>query len=294
MRVVVTGGAGFIGHHVVAGLVARGAQVTVIDNLHRGSFERAQLAGAALVHGNVLDSELCGEVFRRADCVVHLAARSQVMSSQREPQETFDTNVLGAWAVAREAIAAGARHLIFASSREVYGNSDQLPVAETAVLAPHNVYGASKAAAELLLGRMPGLPLTILRLSNVIGPGDSGRVVPRWLHAAQTGAPLTVFGGTQLLDVVPVGTVVEAILRSLDLGPIQGPINIGSGVATPILELAKRILALTGSTSPIVIEPARDVEVDRFCAETTRMTGVLGVRAPADPVASIGEWWCPA
>jgi nucleoside-diphosphate-sugar epimerase len=100
-----------------------------------------------------------------------------------------------------------------------------------------------------------------------------------------------VFGGTQILDLVPVTTVVHAFLRTLELGPIPGPVNIGSGVATPIVDLARRILRLTGSISHVLVEPARDAEVDRFCANTTRMREVLGLCPPEDPIASVGHWW---
>lgn len=291
MRVVVTGGAGFIGHHLVRELLARGARVAVIDNLSRGTFERAELAGAELIVGEVSNAPLCRSVLEGADAVVHLAAQSQVMSSELDPQYTFQANVEGAWTVASEARCAGVRHVVFASSREVYGNPQRLPVPETAPLAPHNLYGASKVAAEVLLMRMPGIPVSVLRLSNVIGAGDGGRVVPRWIEAARSGTPLTVFGGAQVLDLIPVEVAVAGFLRLLDRGPISNPINIGSGVQTPILQLARRILEMTDSTSRVICAPAREAEVDRFCADTRRMREVLQLEPPRDPVASIAEWW---
>jgi UDP-glucose 4-epimerase len=293
MRVTVTGGAGFIGHHLVGRLVGLGHDVTVLDNLHRGSFERPGLLGSRCVEGDVRWLEDCASAFEGADAVVHLAAQSNVMGSQSDPDYTYATNVAGTWNVVRAAAKASARHLIFASSREVYGNARCLPVAETAPLAPHNLYGASKVAGEVLVSSLPEASpgTSILRLANVVGPGDSGRVVPLWLTNARCGAPLTVFGGAQTLDLVPVAFVCDVLARVLEVGPLPGPINVGSGSGTPILELAGRITSLTNSSSTIEVVAARDVEVTHFRADVRRMQRELGLEPPADPLAAIEADW---
>lgn len=290
MNVVVTGGAGFIGHHLVAALLQREHDVTVLDNLVRG--DAARICGARFIDGDIRDFAACEHAFAGADAVVHLAAQSNVMGSQSDPSTTFETNVTGTWNVAMAATAAGARHLLFASSREVYGEPSTLPVGEDAPFAPRNLYGASKVSGECLLSTLPGdaPPVSILRLGNVIGPGDSGRVVPLWLRAAASGDPLILYGGQQVLDFVPVGLVCEAFTRVIERGPIAAPMNVASGEGITLVALARRIQALFSATEPAVdIRPAREVEVTRFAADVSRMRTMLGIEPPADPLAILAE-----
>lgn len=293
MRIVVTGGAGFIGHHLVAALCRRGHEVTVLDNLRRGSLKCVELAAAQTINGDVREATTCARAFEGAQCVIHLAAQSNVMGSQTDPDYTFETNVTGTWTVAAAAARAGVNHLIFASSREVYGQPASLPVAEDAQISPFNLYGASKAAGEALLRTLPWptLRVSILRLANVIGPGDHGRVVPLWLAAAGSGQPLVVYGGSQVLDFVPVETTVEAFVRVAETGPLTEPVNIGSGIPVALTELAQRIIAITKSDSLIDIRPSRGPEITRYCADTSRMNTILGMSASSDPVGTIADWW---
>lgn len=293
MKVAVTGGAGFIGHHLVRLLVAEGHEVTVLDNLRRGSFERPGLDGAHCIEGDVRVLAHCRMAVAGSDAVVHLAAQSNVMGSNADPDYAFETNVTGTWNIAVAAREERVGHLVFSSSREVYGETDALSVPESAPLRPHNLYGASKAAAEMLLAGLPeGAPrVSILRLANVIGPGDSGRVVPLWLQSAREGTPLTVYGGRQVMDLVPVDVACRAIVNTLSRGPLDGPVNVGSGVATPILSLAAHIIQLTHAASATEIVPARSVEVTRFCASTERMQAILGVIPPERPLEAIEVDW---
>lgn len=293
MRIAITGGAGFIGHHLAGELVAKGHSVVVIDNLRRGSFERAETTHAEAVCGDIRDFSVCERAFVGADCVVHLAAQANVMGSQDDPEYTVSTNVAGTWAVARAAAECSVPHLVFASSREVYGEPTTLPVSESSPLSARNLYGASKIAGEALLSSLPwALPaVSILRLANVIGSGDSGRVLPLWLDAASRRQPLRLFGGDQVLDFVPMKTVVEAFTTVVERGAVDGPINVGSGTATTLRELALRVLKLTGSTSQLEVLPPRGPEVTRYVADIRRMRECLGIEPPADPLASVAEWW---
>ncbi|MGE3077126.1 MAG: NAD-dependent epimerase/dehydratase family protein [Dehalococcoidia bacterium] len=293
MKVVVTGGAGFIGHHLVQRLVCESHDVTVLDNLHRGRADWPELHQARFVRGDIRDSDSCLEAFAGADAVVHLAAQSNVMGSQSGPDYAYSTNVTGTWNVARAASEAGIRHLVFASSREVYGDAMELPVRETAPFSPKNLYGASKVAGEVLLQqlRTSDMQISVLRLSNVIGRGDCGRVVPLWLERARRHAPLTVFGGEQLLDLVPVEVVCAAFLRVLEGGGTAEPLNVGSGKATSILSLANHIIELTRSRSSVEIVPSRGPEVSRYCADISRAREVLGLNPPPEPLACIEADW---
>lgn len=293
MKIVVTGGAGFIGHHLVAVLCSRGHEVTVFDNLRRGSFERPELASATKVPGDVRDPIATARAFAGAACVIHLAAQSNVMGSQCDPEYTLETNVTGTWIVAGAAARAGIEHMVFASSREVYGEPVMLPVTEEAPLNPFNLYGASKVAGEALLRTLPwpALQVSILRLANVIGQGDTGRVVPLWLEAASAKQPLVLYGGGQILDFVPVETVVDAFVQVAEAGPIGVAVNVGSGKPVRLTDLAERIIAITQSESTVDLRPPRGPEISRFCADVSRMSAVLGLRAPADPVGTIADWW---
>lgn len=292
MRLVVTGGAGFIGHHLVRTAIARGHKVAVVDDLSRGSFERPGLSGAALIDLDIRETDLCASSFAGADCVIHLAAQSNVMGSQSNPNLTFSTNVSGTWSVAQACRMAGIGHLVFTSSREVYGEALTLPVTEDHPIAPRNLYGASKAAGEMLLRTLPagGPAVSILRLANVIGPGDSGRVLPLWLDAAERGSELTIFGGQQLLDFVPVDLVVEALLRVAEGEPLADPVNIGSGRGSTLQELANFVIETTASRSNVILLPARGPEVMRFQADVSRMQSVLGIEPPVRPLDSIRAW----
>ncbi len=288
-RVLVTGGAGFIGHHLVRRLVDAGCAVTVLDSLHRGSFEREGLAGATLIAADVRDPAACQSAVAGCDCVVHLAAQSNVMGSETAPDYTFETNVTGLWNVARAVARNGVPRVVFASSREVYGDPLRIPVAEAEPCRPKNVYGASKAAGEALLagGAAGDAVVVVLRLANVIGAGDSGRVVPNWLQAARTGQPLEVYGGAQELDFLPVETCVDAIRAAMSCPPLDAPVNVASGKPIPLLALAERVLNLYGGASRVELSPARSAEVVRFAADVTRMTSLLGVHPPRDPLAHL-------
>ena len=293
MRIAITGGAGFIGHHLVAHLVGEGHEVIVLDNLRRSTFERPQLVGARSFEGDIRDRSACLGAFEGVETVIHLAAQSNVMGSESDPEYAFSTNVVGTWEVAQAARQAGVGHLVFASSREVYGDPAELPVKESAPFQPRNAYGASKVAGEAVLSMSGGsLPaVSVVRLSNVIGPGDSGRVIPLWLRNARAGCPLRVFGGDQVLDLVPMAFVCAALTKVATGSPLNGPLNVASGTQTPILRLAKHIIELTDSRSKIEIVPARGPEVTRFCADVSNLREVLRLAPPADPLAAIEASW---
>ena len=195
------------------------------------------------------------------------------MGSAADSDYTFEANVRGSWILARAAERARVAHVVFASSREVYGEPESLPVPESARLAPKNAYGASKLAAETML-RASAVPLSVVRMANVAGAGDSGRVLPLWTDAARRGAPLVLYGGDQVLDFVSTGTIVRALVAVAKRGPTKDVVNLGSGCGTSLETLAARISAEFGV--PVDRQPARAVEVRRFVADTTRMHA-LGV-----------------
>jgi UDP-glucose 4-epimerase len=294
-KVVVTGGAGFIGSHVVDRLLAEGcAKLVVVDNLNRGSLRNLSRhrhnPHLDFVQGDIRDRSILAEAVRQADVIFHLAAQSTVMGAARDPDYSFETNVIGTFNVLSAARERSVQSVIFASSREVYGDPIELPVAEDQPLLAVNAYGASKVAGEAFCRacrRTFGLNCVPLRLSNVFGPRDFGRVIPVWLDRAAAGEDLEVYGGKQVIDFVWVGQVVQALLRAAQVpGPLPA-INVGSGTGTRIVDLARRIRRLQGGRGRIVLLPARPIEVTRYIANVERMQQMLGVRAPEDPLTHV-------
>lgn len=298
MRVLVTGGAGFIGRHLVRALLQQGDTVLILDNLSRRTSERPLPAGAAFSQGDIGSLAMLQQVLAaepRFDVIYHLAAQSQVMSADRTPAYTWTSNVIGTRHVALAAAEAGIQRIVFTSSREVYGDvaAEDLPVAEDAPLQPKNLYGLTKATAEEALCHLAArsygsLRVAILRLANVYGPGDCDRVIPRWIEQASHDLPLTVYGGEQVLDFAHVSLVVQALLLAgRGLADGAGPINIGSGQGITLQQLAARIQP--GGAQRLCLLPARDIEVVRFVADVSRMRTVLGLQPPADPLVGLED-----
>jgi UDP-glucose 4-epimerase len=296
LRWLITGGAGFIGSHLVDAILGRNlGDVTVLDNFRRG--RRAFLAQhdgdprLRIIEGDIRDALTVGDV----DFVIHLAACSNVMGSEAEVQVACETNVLGTLNVLDAALRAGVGRVVFSSSREVYGDQTVFPVSESTPLAPKNLYGASKAAGEAYCAafRNRGLDVRVLRLTNVFGPRDTGRVIPLWLERANAGEPLQVFGGKQVLDLLWVEYVVDALLNAASLPTLPGPVNVGTGQGIEILELAQRIIEETGSSAPIDVLPAREQEVVGYVADVRGMQLHLGITPPSDPLACLASMSVP-
>lgn len=290
-----TGGAGFIGSHLVDRLLTdECGEIVVLDNLSRGRLSNLiQWQGDPrlnLVQGDVRDEATVEELVRGSDVVFHLAAQSTVMGGVQDMGYTFSTNVVGTFNVLSSASRAGVRRVVFASSREVYGEPISLPVDEDSPLLAINSYGASKAAGEAYcraFRRESGLQSSVLRLANVYGVRDIGRVIPLWVSQAESGRELTVYGGKQVIDFVWVGHAVDALTRAADVDGALPPINVGSGTGTKIVDLARRIARLAEAHGRLNLQPARSVEVTRFVANVQRMRDILKVEPPLDPLGQL-------
>jgi UDP-glucose 4-epimerase len=296
MRWLITGGAGFIGSHLVDAILARSlGEVVVFDSFFRSSRESlARHQGSSLLsvwEGDIRDADAVLSACRDVDVVMHLGARSNVMGSESQFQAACETNVVGTLNVLDAALTAGVQRLVFTSSREVYGDPATFPVAETSPLAPKNLYGASKAAGETYCSiyRQRGLDVRVLRLANVYGPRDKDRVIPLWLNRARQGLPLQVFGGDQVLDLIWIEHCVEALLRAAELQGLTEPVNVGSGIGTPIRDLAEAVIRATSSRSTVDLLPARAQEVRGYVADVTRMRSILGIEPPHDPLTYIAS-----
>jgi UDP-glucose 4-epimerase len=305
-RVLVTGGAGFIGSHLVDRLLEYGAErVVVIDDLSRarpGWYpSRLDHPRLEFVIQDLLERNGVSAWFEHLDVVYHLAAVAQVMGALRNPERTFSVNVLGTMRVARLARRAGVPRLVFTSSREVYGDPAALPVKEDAPLQPKNLYGASKLAAEAFLralqdpspspvSRPPSSSPSsvLLRLANVYGPGDTDRVIPIFIANALQGVPLTVFGPDKRLDLIWIGDVINVLIQAGFGSPaVPVPVNVGSGTATGLEALAYQIKALTRSSSPVNVIAPRAPEVDRFQADLARAQRYFGLKVNPQPLRNL-------
>jgi UDP-glucose 4-epimerase len=294
-RVVVTGGAGFIGSHLVDAILTDGqASVTVLDNLHRGRMENLDKwrgdPRLTVTIGDIRDLSTVQNALDGATLVYHLAAQSTVMGAAKDPDYAFGSNVVGTYNVLKAAARRGVRRVVFSSSREVYGEPVSLPVDESHPLFSINTYGASKVAGEALcraFAREHGLDTTVLRLANVYGERDFGRVIPHWIVQARAGGDITVYGGEQILDFIWVGDVAKALIGAANATMSLPPINIANGTGTKILDLARRVMHLAGSPGEVHVVPRRSIEVTRFIGSTDRMSQFLGVAPATDPLAHL-------
>lgn len=269
---LVTGGAGFIGSHLCTELVSRGNSVLVLDDLSTGRMDNlAHLEshpGFDFVRGSVMDPETVGEMTGRVRAVFHLAAAVGVENIIRRPVETIEININGTESVLAAASERGAKVFV-ASTSEVYGKSWEAPFREDgdivlgATSRSRWSYACSKALDEFLAlayHKSRGLPVVVGRLFNTVGPRQSGRygmVLPRFINQALTGKPLTVFGnGTQTRCFSSVAEVVRCIIALMETPEAVGKVvNIGSTQEITILELGRRVLEITGSSSPLQLTP---------------------------------------
>ena len=295
MRMLVTGGAGFLGSHLVDALVAAGHEVIVLDNLRRGALanidRHLRTKDVTFIEGDIRDHGMAVEAAAGVDVVYHLAAQSNVIGAIQDTDYSFTTNVTGTYNVLKAAAYAGVRRLVFASSREVYGEPETIPVSESAPLNAKNPYGASKIAGEAycrVWQTTAGLECQVLRFANVYGARDCDRVIPIWLEQARRGEPLEIYGGEQIIDFVWVGTAVQALI-SVARRELSGPINVGSGMGVTLPYLAHRLLEETGSLSKLRTLPVRPVEVVRFVADVGQMQRVLDVAPELEPLAHLRD-----
>jgi UDP-glucose 4-epimerase len=301
LRILITGGAGFIGSHLSDAYVARGDEVFVIDDLSTGSFQNiAHLKGHDLFHytiDSVHNQPVVAELIDQCDVVFHLAAAVGVKLIVESPVRTIETNVRGTEVVLAQANKKKKKVLV-ASTSEVYGLSTEVPFREDGNLVMGATtkgrwsYACSKAIDEFLAlayWREKKLPTTVVRLFNTVGPrqtGQYGMVIPTFVRQALAGRPLTVYGdGTQTRCFGYVKDVVGALVALMDSDESVGEVfNIGSNEEVSIMQLAERVKALTGSESEIVTVPYSEAyeegfeDMPRRVPDTTKVNRLTGFR----------------
>ncbi|HMC49294.1 MAG TPA: NAD-dependent epimerase/dehydratase family protein [Solirubrobacterales bacterium] len=293
-----TGGAGFIGSNLTDALLARGDEAIIVDDLSTGrreNIEQALANGATLVEADIRDRAAIEEIAgrERPEAIFHLAAQIDVRKSIADPAFDASINVGGTANVLEAARAAEVRRVVFSSTGgAIYGEGDgqELPLGEDAPLAPEAPYGQSKFAGEGYLSlyeRLYGLSSVPLRLGNVYGPrqdplGEAG-VVAIFCGRLREGKQPTVFGdGKQTRDYIYVGDVVSAMLAAAE-AETSGPINIGTGIETDVLELVSALgeLGGNGDFEP-EFAPPRTGEVQRISIDPARAKRELGWQAEMD------------
>ncbi|MEV5754564.1 NAD-dependent epimerase/dehydratase family protein [Actinoallomurus sp. NPDC052308] len=272
MKVVVTGGAGFIGANLCRELMARPGidEVVALDDLSTGRVDNLEGSGADLVEGSILDQGLVSDVLADADAVVHLAARPSIPRSLAAPVASHAANATGTLLLL-EACRRRSVHVVAASSSSVYGGVPDLPKHEDLPTRPLSPYGASKLAAEayvLAYRASFGLPVLALRFFNVYGPLQPAdhayaAVVPAFIDGALRGEPLTVHGdGLQTRDFTYVGTVVAVLADAVLRGVTSArPVNLAFGTRVSILELTRRLSAVLGRPIEVAHVPPRPGDV---------------------------------
>jgi len=292
VNILVTGGAGFIGSHLVDRLVDKGHRVRVLDNLFRGKRENIARhlkdKTVEFYDSDIRFYDRIAPLFDDVEVVFHLAAQSNVMGAIENLDYSFYSNVVGTFNVLKAAASAGVRRLVFSSSREAYGEARYLPVNEEHPLDSKNTYGASKVAGEKycqVFQNMGELEVVILRLANVYGERDFDRVIPIFLENVARGKDIHIYGGQQVIDFVSVEIVVETMEQAMEnQKALEGPTNVGSGKGTTLFQLAERIMQITGSKNKVVVDPPRSAEVVKFTADVTRFKTIFNVPLPDDPL----------
>ena len=291
-NVLVTGGAGFIGSHLVDKLISRGYSVVVLDNFHSGKIESfREILGRAsfeVIEGDIRDRKAVREAMDGVDAVVHLAALIDVEESVNNPLETRDVNVNGTLNVLNEAVRSGVRKLLFASSTAVYGEGNPLPLEEEHSLNPISPYAASKVSAEYYckaFNNCYGLSTVVLRFFNVYGPGQKhssySGVITKFLQNALRDEPLVVYGdGKQTRDFIHIDDVVDATVLALEKANSKGEtFNVCTGKPTSVNGLVEIVKEIIEKDLKVSYDKPRKGDIKNNYGDPSKAEKILGFKA---------------
>lgn len=310
MKYLVTGGAGFIGSHIVSALLEQGATVRVLDNFSTGKRENIEeltrrFDGRQLevLEGDIRDASRVGEAVRGVEVIFHEAAFVSVPQSMDEPQECFDVNLTGTSLLFDAARKAGVRRAVVASSAAVYGESEALPLVEETPLQPKSPYAVSKRVNEMyaeLFTNSFNFEVTALRYFNVYGPRqrpDSmyAAAVPIFARRLLDGKPVTIFGdGGQTRDLINIHDVVRANLIASENPNAAGKVfNVCTGIETRLLDLIEVLYDLFPNAPAPEFAPPRAGDIYRSVGSPQKARDVLGFDAQVsleDGLREVVEW----
>lgn len=282
MRVLITGGAGFIGSHLVEHLQRRAA-VRVLDNLHSGFRRNVEGFDCEFIEASITDRDAVRQAMKDVDFVFHLAALISVPESMAHPVDYVNVNTLGTLVVLEEAERAGVKKLVFSSSAAIYGDNPDVPKTETMTPEPRSPYAVTKLDGEhycALFDGRDGLRTACVRYFNVFGPRQDPKsqyaaAIPIFVDRALAGETLTIFGrGDQTRDFIFVKDVAAANLFLAQNIDATGVFNLGGGASITISGLADKIIAFTGSCSTIERAEERAGDVRHSLAAIARLKGI--------------------
>lgn len=300
MAILVTGGAGYIGSHTVAALLARGEEVVVLDNLQTG--HHGALLGGKLYEGDLRDKELLAKLFgeNSIDAVIHFAANSLVGESMQKPVKYYDNNVFGTLCLLEAMDAANVRSIVFSSTAATYGEPERVPIMESDRTQPTNVYGETKLMMERMMSwfdQVLGIKYVALRYFNAAGAHDSGKIgedhrpeshlIPLVLQTAlKQRDSIAVFGddyptadGTCIRDYIHVSDLADAHLLAVDYlrkGESSNVFNLGIGEGFSVKEVIETAKKVTGLDIPVVMQARRAGDPAVLVASSQKAREVLG------------------
>lgn len=284
LRILITGGAGFIGSHLADALVEKGHQVTILDNLSTGA-TRFIPEKAEFIQADIRDKNI-SSLFdtHHFDVIYHEAAQTMVPTSIEHPDFDADENIMGLLSILENARRTGVKKVIFSSSAAIYGDNPKLPLSEEEMPVPESFYGLTKWMTErylMLYHRLYGLHYTVLRYSNVYGPRQGahgeGGVIYVFAKALAEGKPITIFGdGKQTRDFISVHDIVAANVAALEKGN-EEIMNVSTKTEITLEELAHRMVTLAGyDASFIHYGPARTGDIYRSSLSNQKIQTILG------------------
>ena len=298
-KILVTGGAGYIGSHTVRLLLDQGYDVAVVDDLSKGY--KHNVPSGRLFQIDLLETAALSELMKqfRPEAVIHFAAFIAVGESMKDPGRYFRNNVSGSLSLLEAMVANDVRHIVFSSTAAVYGNPASSPILETFPIQPVNAYGESKVMVETLLrwyDTIHGLTSVCLRYFNASGADPEGRLgeqhepethlIPLMLRAVTTGQPVTIFGddyptpdGTCIRDYVHVNDLAQAHILAVEhllAGGASDQFNVGTGTGHSVLEMVGAVENVTGQRVPYVVGPRREGDPPALVAASDKLRTKLG------------------
>ncbi|MCD6595500.1 NAD-dependent epimerase/dehydratase family protein [bacterium] len=282
MKILITGGAGFLGSYLVSVLSKRNNDIIVFDNLSTGKEKNIEIFNSELIVDTIENYSALKSAMKNVDIVFHLAAVTSVVETEQYPQKAFDINTLGTYNVVKSAIENRVKKVIFFSSAAVYGDNQNVPLSEKSVANPKSIYGLTKLDGEFLIrnyAENSGLKYVIMRTFNAYGPrqrldSQYSAAIPSFIISAANNRPITIYGdGNQTRDFIYAADVAECAVFFAENANAAGIYNLGSGSEISILDIAENIVRIASPDKqiPIKFDSPRPGDIYRSVADVSKL-----------------------